>query len=219
VDSALFFSIALTGFGIALAHASLPTHWLPFVVTGKMQNWTRSKTLKILAMAGFFHILVTTLLGAVIVFFGIELQKFMGSTLPYLAGGLLILMGLRHLFQPKTSCKQHFCHPVTPTTKAQNLSSSDSKFIWPLLGMLTFSPCETFLPVYLSGLTFGWPAFFILSLVLAVATLGGMLGLAWFSSFAIDKIKVDLVEKNDRQVYGILFCLFGALLIISEAGH
>jgi hypothetical protein len=49
--------------------------------------------------------------------------------------------------------------------------------------MLTLSPCEGFLPVYLSGVQFGWRGFVVLSIILAIATLAGMTLFTWLARF------------------------------------
>src|SRR3712207_8841841 len=40
-----------------------PTHWLPFVLTARVQRWGKLKTLGITALAGSGHVLMTALLG------------------------------------------------------------------------------------------------------------------------------------------------------------
>ncbi len=45
-------AIAATGFTVAFCHAAIPTHWLPFVLTARVQKWNKSKTLLITMLAG-----------------------------------------------------------------------------------------------------------------------------------------------------------------------
>ena len=51
VDSKVFTAIAATGFSVAFFHAAIPTHWLPFVLTARVQKWNKSKTLLITTLA------------------------------------------------------------------------------------------------------------------------------------------------------------------------
>ena len=54
---------------------------------------------------------------------------------------------------------------------------SDWVVIAGLFALLTFSPCEAFLPVFLIGAKYGWIGFAILSAILAIATVAfGMSG-------------------------------------------
>jgi nickel/cobalt transporter (NicO) family protein len=41
--------------------------------------------------------------------------------------------------------------------------------------MLAFSPFEAFLPIYVSGIRFGWGRFALLTLILSTAAIAGML--------------------------------------------
>ena len=52
--------------------------------------------------------------------------------------------------------------------------------------MPTFSPCEAFLPIYVSGIRFGWGGFALLTLILSSAAVAGMLV---FTSLALLRIR------------------------------
>ena len=71
MDTALVLSIAGAGLALAFFHAAIPTHWLPFVVTARAQGWSMRRTLVITALAGAGHIALTTLLGVLVIWFGI----------------------------------------------------------------------------------------------------------------------------------------------------
>lgn len=91
--------IALTGFSIAFFHAAIPTHWLPFVITARAQRWNRNKTIRVTALAGTGHVLVTALLGVLIAWFGIALHEKIGAWFPWIAGGVLLLFGLFYVYR------------------------------------------------------------------------------------------------------------------------
>src|SRR6476659_5242266 len=90
--------IALTGFGIAFFHAAIPTHWLPFVITARVQRWNRNKTILITALTGKGHVLFTALLCVLIAWFGIALHERIGRWFPWIAGGALLAFGLFYLY-------------------------------------------------------------------------------------------------------------------------
>jgi nickel/cobalt transporter (NicO) family protein len=99
MNQAVFTTIAITGFTVAFLHAAIPTHWLPFVLTARVQKWNRSKTLFVTALAGSGHVLFTALLGVLVVWFGIALNNKVGSWFPWIAGGALVLFGLYYVIQ------------------------------------------------------------------------------------------------------------------------
>ena len=75
MNETVFLSIAATGFVVAFAHAAIPTHWLPFVLAGRGQRWRKGTTLMVVALCGSGHVLFTTVLGALVVWLGIETTK------------------------------------------------------------------------------------------------------------------------------------------------
>jgi hypothetical protein len=99
------------------------------------------------------------------------------------------------------------------------LVSGDRAAIGGLFLMITLSPCEAFLPVYLSAVQFGWPGFFVLSTILAVATLAGMTLFTWLTLIGFGRFKVKRFEKWEAGLIGALFCVLGLLLLFLRHDH
>src|SRR5256885_11571730 len=97
MNQAILTTIALTGFGVAFFHAAIPTHWLPFVLTSRVQGWNASKTIAVTALAGTGHVIVTAALGLAITLFGAALNESIGAWFPRIAGGALLLFGAYYL--------------------------------------------------------------------------------------------------------------------------
>lgn len=340
----LFFSIAATGFIVAFAHAAIPTHWLPFVLAGRGQRWSKLKTLAVVALCGLGHVGFTTLLGVLVVWLGIGMSQWAGDPFKWIAGGALILFGLfylvrqarggghghshfganhdhgaqghdhpehddhshNHVSETKRidtghgvlllevfedgvpprfrvraqgmgalpaadaltietlrpgGVKQTFAfdmrddgylesrdeipepheflaklnlghgnhvhaHEVrfeehdhatvaAPATSAQGASTarSDAAVIASLFALLTFSPCEGFLPVYLSGVQYGWTGFFLLSAVLAFATVGGMMVFTWLTMSGMERLKLGVLERYESGILGALILVLGVGII------
>ena len=375
MTDAVFTTIIATGFTVAFLHAAIPTHWLPFVLTGRVQKWTRSKTLLITALAGCGHVLFTAILGFLVAWGGMTLSDKIGKTFPLIAGGALLLFGLyyviqqfrgkghghTHLFGGHSHDEHGHDHPhedghkhgghdhphphghehgpigdgprggllvdtghgfveltvfetgvppefrlffydakkqpqplpdaasvtiesVRPEGARQTFAfrvgdgflqsttdvpephefraivrlshgghvqthevpfvehdhghahgehehstgcghaeemtppprKSDWAAITSLLALLTFSPCEGFLPVYVSGVKYGWGGFFLLTLILSVATVAGMVVFTWLTLAGIEKLNLKLIEKYESGVLGGMLCLLGLLIMIFE---
>ena len=362
MNQAVFTTIAVTGFTAAFLHAAIPTHWLPFVLTGRVQKWNRSKTLLITALAGCGHVLFTAILGFLVAWGGMTLSDKIGNTFPLIAGGALLLFGLyyvvqqlrgkghghSHAFgghshgdhghdghdhphphehehgpigdgprggllvntghdfveltvfetgvpsefrlffhdekkQPQPlpdaasvtietvrpeGARQTFAfragdgflqsttdipephefraivrvahgghvhehevpfvehdhsHAQEPETIAEELAEatppprkSDWAAIVSLLALLTFSPCEGFLPVYVSGVKYGWSGFFLLTTILSVATVAGMVVFTWLTLAGMEKLKLGFLEKYESGVLGGMLCVLGLLIMIFE---
>ncbi len=216
-------TIAITGFGIAFFHAAIPTHWLPFVLTSRAQRWSRPKTLGITALAGSGHVLFTAALGLIVAWLGIALSDRIGIWFPRITGGALLLFGLFYVYRQLAGYTHTHLHllgndheQAHEQENAARRAPSDFAAITSLLGLLTFSPCEAFIPVYVSGVRYGWRGFALLTLILSVATVAGMLGFTWLALTGIEQIKLRSFEKYESGVMGALLCLVGILIIVFE---
>lgn len=225
--------IAITGFGIAFFHAAIPTHWLPFVLAARAQHWTRAKTLVITALAGSGHVLATAGLGLIVAWLGIALSERIGVWFPRIAGAALLVFGLFYIFQQwrgHTHTHLHWfvrhehahSHSDQPTRESEKQydalvhAPSDWAAILSLLALLTFSPCEAFIPIYVSGVRYGWSGFALLTMILSAATVAGMLVFTFLALAGIEQIKLRWFEKHESGLMGGLLCLVGLLIIIFE---
>lgn len=227
-------TIAITGFGVAFFHAALPTHWLPFVLASRAQRWSHPKTLAVTALAGTGHVLVTAVLGFLIAWFGIVLNERIGNLFPLIAGSVLLFLGVFYLYRQLTG-KGHahhhlFCghahthvgeldhdhNHAAPPISARPAAASDRVAITSLLALLTFSPCEAFLPIYASGVQYGWPGFALLTAILSIGTVAGMMLFTWLTLTGVQKIKLTLLEKYESGLIGVLLFAVGLLIILFE---
>ncbi len=236
MNQAVFITIAITGFGIAFFHAAIPTHWLPFVLTARVQRWTHARTLLVTAFAGTGHVLFTAFLGLLLTLFGFALHERIGQWFPRIAGSALVLFGIfyiyrqlvsgghshTHLFggHPHAEPEDRHAHEhVDLSSNAGRKSSppiSDRVAITSLLALLTFSPCEAFLPIYVSGIRYGWMGFALLTAILSVATVAGMIVFTWLTLSGMKKISLRQLEKYELGLMGALLCVVGILIILFE---
>jgi hypothetical protein len=224
VNETVLTTIAISGFGIAFFHAAIPTHWLPFVLTSRVQHWKRGKTIAITALAGSGHVAATALLGFGITWFGTNLNESIGDWFPRVAGGALFLFGLYYLIRQLFGRGHvHFNYPHehlhehgTQAHSHARPRTSDRAAIMSLLAFLTFSPCEGFLPFYVSGIRYGWQGFAILTIILSVATVLGMVIFTSLTLAGLDRIKLAWLEKYESAIIGALLCAVGLLILIFE---
>lgn len=93
---------------------------------------------------------------------------------------------------------------------------SDRVAITSLLALLTFSPCESFLPIYVSGVRYGWMGFALLTVVLSIATVVGMTVFTWLTLSNLEKLNLRFLEKYENGIIGGLLCTLGVLIILLE---
>jgi nickel/cobalt exporter len=229
MNESVLTTIAITGFGIAFFHAAIPTHWLPFVLTARAQRWNRPKTLAITALAGSGHVLFTAVLGFIVAWLGIALSDRIGAWFPRVAGGALLLFGLFYVYRQLTGHghthwwlgrheheHEHEHDYEYDLEREAVRAPSDLAAISSLLALLTFSPCEAFIPIYVSGVRYGWHGFALLTLILSVATVAGMLAFTFLALTGMEQIKLRWFEKYESGVMGALLCVVGVLIILFE---
>ncbi len=213
--------ILLTGLFISVLHSMIPTHWLPFVMASRSQKWSWSKTQSILLIAGLGHVITTTLMGAVIFALGWGVYHQIQSYFIWIAATSIALFGCYQIYQYRHGHKHSHCdhtHQHDHATEFK-VKSTDGWAILSLLSLLTFSPCESFLPVYLSAVGYGWQGFVLLSLVLAVGTLVTMLSFTWISTKTINKYKMDWLEDHEKLITGIGLIILSIALVLIERSH
>jgi len=202
MSSAFLLTLTATGFSVAALHAALPTHWLPFVVIGRARGWSRRRTLGAVALAGGGHILATTVLGIGLARFGWEINERFDAAFHWAVAALLVGLGAWLAFRTphRHGCDHCEGRKLIP-------EPTDRAALWGLFLTLTLSPCELFLPVYLTAAPYGWPGIAWLSAVLAVATLTGMITLTWLTLRGAARLR--WLDRLDHRVLGGLIALLG----------
>jgi len=238
MNSTLLNTVAVTGFTVAFLHAAIPTHWLPFVLVARARGWNRPKTLAVAAFAGLGHVALTSLLGLGVAWLGFQLGHEIGQLFTYVAAGLLVAIGLYYGWRqwrgggichhPVAGSHHHASEHCGEERGGSHWEEElkDSRLVagdWPAVSglflMLTLSPCEAFLPVYLSAVQFGWRGFFLLSLILAVATLAGMMIFTTLTLVGFSRLRLQRFERWEAGLLGALFCLLGVLMLVLGHEH
>lgn len=93
----------------------------------------------------------------------------------------------------------------------------DHHVIAGLVALVTLSPCESFLPVYLAGAPAGLAGFVALTLTLAAGTVLGMALLTWVTFHAANRAPLERLAKHEGLILGALLVALG--LGIAATGH
>jgi hypothetical protein len=241
MNTTVLATLAATGFSVAFFHAALPTHWLPFVLVARARGWRERKTMGVAVGAAMGHVLITSVLGLIVALLGFKLDEHFGEVFRMVAGGALLVVaayfgvqqlrgaGLRHHHlpgghhHPSESCgrernETHLEHELRESPLMEK-RTGDWAAVSGLLVMLTLSPCEAFLPVYLSGVEFGWTGFFVLSGILAAGTVGGMTIFTWLTLRGLAGFNLKTIERYEAGMLAAVFLLLGLMMLVMEHGH
>jgi nickel/cobalt transporter (NicO) family protein len=233
-------TLAATGFTVAFLHAAIPTHWLPFVLVARARGWSNARTLAVSAFAGLGHVALTSVLGLLIAWFGFQIDEHAEELFPKVAGGVLLAIGAFYFWRQLTGRVLHHHAPGGKHRPSEHCGHEHDHSHWDeelkdtalvsrkagdwaaisgLFTMLTFSPCEGFLPVYLSGVQYGWYGFFVLSGILAAATLAGMMLFTWLTMLGFERFRVQKFERYEAAMLGVIFTVLGILMFVAEHSH
>lgn len=200
-------AISLIGatFFIALTHAIMPNHWMPFALIGKGQKWSLTKTISITAIAGLGHSITTTILGFIIAFLGFHITKYAETIAEPLAGTILIILGIVFVTIGRL---RHGTH------NHNHSKFSDKTIAISLFAMLSLSPCVAALPLFLAASTFSWSTLVLLSIILSTTTVSGMLVLTTLAYTGVRKINLCSIEEYEKEIIGGILVIIGIISLI-----
>ncbi|XP_077248932.1 fe(3+) dicitrate transport system permease [Tasmannia lanceolata] len=187
---------------VSLLHSFIPTHWLPFSIVGRAQNWTLSRTLLVTAFGAVLHVISTSLLGVAAITMANTIAG--EETVHKLASLLLIVLGgsyvLFYLLGKGGHSHSHN-HPMEKVAVAG------------LVLVPALSPCATTLPVFLAvGNSSSMMVLAII--VLLFSTITVMTSLVALSFYGASQLKFHWVERNDKLLVGTVLCLVGILTLL-----
>ncbi len=209
------FQFFTAGAAISLFPAILPSHWLPFILLGRAERWSQKKTLGVLMMAGGGHVLITSTLGFGVAAFGKALSNTTRTLPAGLASVILIIWGGVYTIRNKSHHHPEGLEEVALRIKARrNRLAALSLFL-----MLTLSPCEAIIPVFFAASHMGWGQLVVLVSGMALATLGGMVLLAYGFNKGLEKMRWEWLEHHENKVIGLVLILLGLLVLWQPEFH
>jgi cytochrome c biogenesis protein CcdA len=197
-------SLVLALFILTLVHTIGPHHWIPFALVGRGQKWSLAKTLTITAISGLGKSLVTVALGVGVAFLGLQITRYVEGGERF-TGGLLLLLGLGFI----VFAERHH-HNDASTTPIL----SDKAAAFSLFTMAVLSPCVELLPLFLAASTSPWPVLLLMALALTVANLLGMVFLTALVYKGIKVLRLEWLERHERQLIGAVLILIGLALVV-----
>lgn len=210
-DQTLLLSLLGAGFATAFLHAALPTHWLPFVLVGRVQRWPLDRLMAAVLAAGLAHVAATAVVGGMIVAAGLALDHWAAGLLPHLSAALLFAFGAFYLVRSVIRRPQLADGPPLETPEP---AVSHAAAFWALVATMALSPGEVLLPFYLNQAESGVGALAVLTLVFAAGT---VLGMALFTGLARagwSVLRLERWARYEGAVLGLALIAIGLLVAL-----
>ena len=202
-------------FSNALLHALIPSHWLSFAVVGRANRWPIRTTLRVTALAGAGHVVITVVLGLIVARVGKEITRFIPAYVEHVASSAaLIILGITFLVRGirRSGC-QHPGHHHQRDTPAGAASAGAPGTVAALVLGLTLSPCLDLLSIYIAAAAFPWPVVGAVSLVMAATTITQMVGFVWLTLIGLQRLKLDWLEQNEGYVVAAVLIVLGVYIL------
>ena len=194
---------------ISILHAILPNHWLPVVALSRQFGWNGRKTAGITMLAALAHSMSTVLIGILIAFGGMTLDRFL-PYFSYIAAGILIALGILFVWR-----HQHHMH--FHLRKMQMQADARLGYILGSLLLAMFlSPCLEVGALFLVAGTEGWYITLIMSVIYTVTSALGMTLFAWLAVQGLKKIDWHKVEHSSGLISGIILILTGIMFLFFQ---
>lgn len=188
---------------IAVLHAIMPNHWIPFVLVARARKWTPSRLMVVTLAASSLHVLSTILVGLAVSWFGMGLADWLEGGAVSVAGLVLILIGIIYVVIHFMSGHHHH----------DDYEISDKVAISSLILMLTFSPCEAILPIFFIASQRGWEVILFISIILAVTTVISVVTFVSISYHWARDIQLGFFEEREHLFLGMIFAALGIIIL------
>jgi len=203
---------------LSIAHALIPSHWLPLIAIGKSEKWSEKELLITTTITSISHVSSTIIIGIIIGFANYKLSESYFQITKIIAPGILIALSFIYFYleyRHKKITSSHHHHHIDIETIIQKKKNKKSIILSLVIAMF-FSPCLEIEIYYLTASQFGWTGIIIVSAVYFIVTVAGMLLLVFLAFKGISKLKWNFLEHHDKLIAGFILLIVGLLALFIE---
>ena len=194
---------------VAVVHSLAPDHWLPFVMIGKAQTWSRVRLSWVTILAGIAHVGSSILIGGIGILLGIAAISLQGIEATRTTLGILLLIGfglVYALWGLKHSKKHHHHHSF-------DLSGKKAVTLWTLFAVFVLGPCEPLIPLMFLATSRGLFGIVVISTIFACTTILMMVGQTLLGFSGMELIRHEFAEKYSHAMAGVAVVMTGVFLL------
>jgi hypothetical protein len=198
--------LVIGSFLLSFIHALIPNHWIPMVIIGKAERWTKMETLWVTALIGLAHVLSTIMLGVFIGVIGFNLYNLYQNITEIIAPLILILIGTVY-FGMDFRQGRHNHLPDEANLKGK----SKAGVILSLTIAMFFSPCLEIETYYFTAGTLGWMGILVVSMIYLIVSISGMLLMVYLGTKGLERYKWHFLEHHEKKITGAVLITLGIL--------
>jgi nickel/cobalt exporter len=202
-----------TAFVAALAHAVLPDHWLPYVLSAKARGMSIHNAAIMTFAGAIAHLVSTVIVGLLFTLAGSAVAASVSTGLERIVGFVIIGLGVYYLFKGwlKTRERNHdhaedhhhgHCHSHVTIGTTYGLGI-----------ILGARPCAEAIPIFLAASTRGVFSSLAAIGVWVLATMLGMVGIVWLSLRGLETTRFAWFERNSEIIAGIVIIAVGIIAL------
>jgi len=185
---------------MAIVHAMVPDHWLPFVIIGKERNWQRSKVLLMTFFSMLLHTIISVGFGLIAYLAGLKAAKVLGEYMEIIGSILLIIFGTIY------GLKSHL--------HREKIDKDETRSVIMLVIIVGFSPCILLIPVFFISAPFGLEIAILAIASYSIPTILTALMMSFIGYTGIQYIIRGKLEKNSELLSGMIIAALGVILLI-----
>lgn len=203
-----FFVLLFSTFSIAVIHALAPDHWMPFIMIGNAQKWSKTKLMTVTFLAGLGHVGSSIILGALGIALGIGLLKIRGivESVAEVGGILLIGFGIFYMLWGLKNLKEGH---LDKFEKKRRIIST-----WALIAIFVLGPCEALIPLMFLATLYGWFGIVAITLSFSLMTILMMMAQTILAYAGIQKVHLEILHKFSHAIAGGIIALTGIIVMI-----
>lgn len=204
-----FSALVISTISIAVVHAFAPDHWLPFVMIGKAQKWSKMRHVWITSVASIAHVGSSVVLGGIGIALGIATIELQGVEAIRGEIGVLLLIGfgIAYAVWGWKHARNHHHHSF-------QVDNKKVVTLWTLFGVFVLGPCEPLIPLMFLATAYGASGVVVVTGVFAAVTLLMMVGQTLLGGSGIRLIKHEPAEKYSHAMAGFVIVLTGVFLFL-----
>lgn len=201
----------------AAAHALLPDHWLPYVLSARARGMSTKQTVVMTATGAVAHLVSTVIVGLLFSFAGTVVATNVSTGLERIVGFVVIGLGAYFVFKGWSKYRGHHRdqdnHMHQEGTHRHCHSHVTAGSTYGLGVILGARPCVEAIPIFLAASTRGVFSSLAAIGTWVIATLLAMVGIVWLSLRGLETARFAWFERNSEIIAGIVIIAVGILAL------